>query len=405
MTLAAFDQANRAAYVTGLAQSFSLAPSAVSIASVTQLFSRRRRDEFVAVETVAEVPKELAPAVVAAVTVENLSAALASSGMAVGSVSVPKTDSALTGSTSGDGGSEISAGDSPAAGDAPDVSASEGGNVGVIAGAGAAAVLLALAVGVCVWWRCRRNGRAEDLPRHHHPGLDGAGSVPADGIPSAPPLASSEVSSPPRMACGVVWRLLEQLCSDRCVRQLATPGDGVPPSSPASASASVGFKQLVGRDKAAVDEVPYAHLIVESAPMAEGSYKSVYRATWHRGGDRASPMTVALMKLRSSQGDVAALAAEVKVFVQLGKHPNLATLLGATKHPDGSPCMLVEYAALGSLDNVLAGPAGGGRETSEEVRLTVATQICEGMAQLALHGVVHRDLASRNVSGPHALCV
>jgi len=38
------------------------------------------------------------------------------------------------------------------------------------------------------------------------------------------------------------------------------------------------------------------------------------------------------------------------------------------------------------------------------VRLTVATQICEGMAQLALHGVVHRDLASRNVSGPHALC-
>ena len=153
-----------------------------------------------------------------------------------------------------------------------------------------------------------------------------------------------------------------------------------------------------------MDEVPYAHLIVESAPMAEGSYKSVYRATWHRGGDRASPMTVALMKLRSSQGDVAALAAEVKVFVQLGKHPNLATLLGATKHPDGSPCMLVEYAALGSLDNVLAGPAGGGCDTSEEVRLTVATQICEGMAQLALHGVVHRDLASRNVSGPHALC-
>jgi len=188
------------------------------------------------------------------------------------------------------------------------------------------------------------------------------------------------------------------------VWQSVTPGNGVAPSSPATVSASVGFKELGCRDKAAVEKVPYAHLIVESAPMAEGSYKSVYRATWHRGGDRASPTTVALLKVRSSEGDASALAAEVQVFVELGKHPHLATLLGTAKHPDGSACMLVEYAPLGSLDGVLVGPAGGGCETSEEVRLTVATQICEGMAQLALHGVVHRDLASRNVSGPRLLC-
>ena len=69
-------------------------------------------------------------------------------------------------------------------------------------------------------------------------------------------------------------------------------------------------------------------------------------------------MTVALLKLRGDwrSGDTtpegalrgsAGFAREIQVFVRLGRHPHLATLLGVTTHPDGSMCMLVEYALRG----------------------------------------------------------
>jgi alpha-tubulin suppressor-like RCC1 family protein len=405
MTFAAFDRWKRDLYVAGVARSLSLAPSAVSIASVEQQLPRRslrRRQESVAVETVARVSKEQVSAVVAAVTAEKLNPSLAAWGMVVDSVSVPTIGSALAGSSSGDGGSGITASDPPKSLQA-DGTASGVGSVVVMVGAGAGGITLVLAVVVCVWWRCRQKGEAEGLPRHH-PALDGAGSDTAHGTPSAPPLLSGEVCAPPSLARGDMWRLVRaRPCADRCERQSVTPGDCVSPSKHAFAPVSAGVRKLGDIDQAAAEKVPYTHLSVESAPMAEGSYKSVYKATWYRDGDRGTPVAVALLKLRSAESDAAAMDAEVKVFVQLGKHPHLAILLGTAKHPDGSPCMLVEYAALGSLDNVLAGPSGGRCETSEEVRLTVATQICEGMAQLALHGIVHRDLASRNVSIPHPM--
>jgi serine/threonine protein kinase len=57
---------------------------------------------------------------------------------------------------------------------------------------------------------------------------------------------------------------------------------------------------------------------------------------------------VALLKLRGARGGSAEFAREIQVFVKLGRHPHLATLLGVTTHPDGSMCMLVEYALRGS---------------------------------------------------------
>jgi serine/threonine protein kinase len=113
------------------------------------------------------------------------------------------------------------------------------------------------------------------------------------------------------------------------------------------------------------------------------------------GGGRA--VTVALLKLRQSFGNAVAIAGEVEVFFKLGRHPNLTPLLGMTTHPDGSDCMLVEFAELGSLDNLLVQKADEGVEISEAVRITIAMQICDGMSQLAEYDVVHRDLACRNV--------
>ena len=73
----------------------------------------------------------------------------------------------------------------------------------------------------------------------------------------------------------------------------------------------------------------------------------------HAAGAGGAPVTVALLKLRGALGGSAEFAREIQVFVKLGLHPHLATLLGVTTHPDGSMCMLVEYALRGSKSSIL----------------------------------------------------
>jgi len=141
--------------------------------------------------------------------------------------------------------------------------------------------------------------------------------------------------------------------------------------------------------------VDYTALLVDVRPIAAGGFKTVFRAEWLRAGD--APTTVALLKLRGVIGGSAELAREIDVFMRLGRHPHLAALLGVTNDPDGSTCMLVEFAACGSLDKVLGEAAERGETPSAAVRITIAMQMCEAMAQLVEHSVVHRDLASRNV--------
>ncbi|KAJ1472557.1 hypothetical protein T484DRAFT_1914522 [Baffinella frigidus] len=94
-------------------------------------------------------------------------------------------------------------------------------------------------------------------------------------------------------------------------------------------------------------QVDFSMLDVEADAIAAGSFKSVFRAAWRREGGGA-PVTVAVLKLRGPLGGGAEFAREIQVFVKLGRHPHLATLLGVTTHPDGAMCMLVEYALRGS---------------------------------------------------------
>ena len=56
------------------------------------------------------------------------------------------------------------------------------------------------------------------------------------------------------------------------------------------------------------------------------------------------------------------------MFLRLGRHPHLAALLGVTADPDGSTCMLVEFAPCGSLDKVLGEAAERGETPSAAVR-------------------------------------
>eukprot|EP00960_Hanusia_phi_P004874 140882-Hanusia_phi.AAC.2 len=59
--------------------------------------------------------------------------------------------------------------------------------------------------------------------------------------------------------------------------------------------------------------------------------------------------------------------------------------------------LVMEFAAEGSLDNLLVRAQQQGTSVCDEVLLQVGKQVCDGMIQLGVYNVVHGDLACRNL--------
>jgi hypothetical protein len=96
MSLATFDSTKREQYVVALAQALSTPVANVAIGLVTENVSRRRLlVTTIEVETTATVPAEDAESVSAAVTAENINGALASTGMAIDSVTPPEVQAVV----------------------------------------------------------------------------------------------------------------------------------------------------------------------------------------------------------------------------------------------------------------------------------------------------------------------
>ena len=132
--------------------------------------------------------------------------------------------------------------------------------------------------------------------------------------------------------------------------------------------------------------------------IGSGSFKLVYKARWQK--PRESSVDVVIQRIRGSgpTGRREEFEQEVRIFHQLGRHPNLLRLLAISIEPSsGDYCLVTEFASKGSLDGILSNFAEEEGRMSLLVQLQVAKQICDGMVQLSLHEVVHRDLAARNV--------
>jgi hypothetical protein len=146
-----------------------------------------------------------------------------------------------------------------------------------------------------------------------------------------------------------------------------------------------------------VKHIDYSEIVI-AAEISQGSFKSVFRATWNSppaglSREGGAGITVALLVLRQGGG----MAREIEVFEKLGCHPHLTKLLAITTNQCGCQCLVTEYAALGSLDHVLHDFADRHMQISDLVLLTACMQICDGMEVLIEHQLIHRDLAARNV--------
>jgi hypothetical protein len=132
-------EAVSAAYISGVATALSVAETDVSIDSVVEQSTGRRRKLLltsVVVETSVIVSAEQAEAVAGRITTDNLNSALSSAGIVVGEVSI-----ILTVAATSDNGSDWAI-------------------VGIVAGIAGGGTLVAAAV---VLWRCRARRSSDNF--------------------------------------------------------------------------------------------------------------------------------------------------------------------------------------------------------------------------------------------------
>jgi serine/threonine protein kinase len=121
--------------------------------------------------------------------------------------------------------------------------------------------------------------------------------------------------------------------------------------------------------------------------VASGQYGEVFRGIWNKSID------VALKKLTNQQAmkDFTREAALLEVF----QHPNIVQYLGVFQE-NSSEFIVTEYMSVGELSSLLQ--KNESKELYSWFQLMIfCREACSGMVYLESQGVVHRDLACRNL--------
>lgn len=127
-----------------------------------------------------------------------------------------------------------------------------------------------------------------------------------------------------------------------------------------------------------------------STQVGTGSFKEVHKAAMMRpGASTATP--VAVLKVR--RGDI---AAEAEMLLGLGRHPHLVRCFGICRDGDDD-LIITEFAAMGALNALVSDLEDDGESIPFQHKVSVLTQVVSGMKALVDAGVIHRDLAIRNV--------
>lgn len=123
--------------------------------------------------------------------------------------------------------------------------------------------------------------------------------------------------------------------------------------------------------------------------LGSGATSQVDRAT-----DRFLNKTVALKRLHRSRLNaekILRFQQEAKILGNL-RHPNLTCVLDCGVSEDNQPYLVMECEDGATLETTLKE-----QRFAMETAVRIAVQICEAMAYVHKHNVVHRDLNSRNI--------
>eukprot|EP00873_Tetraselmis_striata_P004405 jgi/Tetstr1/424669/TSEL_015191.t1 len=131
--------------------------------------------------------------------------------------------------------------------------------------------------------------------------------------------------------------------------------------------------------------VPFSSMVIQQQ-LARGSLKSVFRGFWN------GYIPVAIHKVNAMAGHQAAPNSPAAVLANIQPHPHLVQLFGVSHDAEGTEHLVMEYVRQGPLDAFLLD-----NPLTYQTKIEIAMQICLAMRHLADAGVVHGNLAARNV--------
>jgi len=119
--------------------------------------------------------------------------------------------------------------------------------------------------------------------------------------------------------------------------------------------------------------------------LGGGTSGVVYRGLWQGH-------TQVALKRMPGKKQVKAFEAEARLLLGV-RHPNIVQFLGIFTSDNGQKYLVSELVKLGSLENVLHKNTG----MSVEQLMALARDIAAGLDYLHKSGIIHRDLATRNI--------
>jgi len=134
-------------------------------------------------------------------------------------------------------------------------------------------------------------------------------------------------------------------------------------------------------------EIDYNELDFEQE-IGRGAYGVVFNGRW-RGGHVAIKQLILRGVL--SQNELQDFRSEAAVMKKLRPHVNVVQFLGITSTPQ--LCIITEYLDQGSLFHLVFSEA----KVDAKTLMNVVKGIASGMLHLHREGLVHRDLATRNI--------
>ena len=161
-----------------------------------------------------------------------------------------------------------------------------------------------------------------------------------------------------------------------------------PPAAPASSNVTEDAEGT--GQNGTLRDIPSDDLLIDftlEGLLGRGSFKEVRRATW-----KEQAVAALLM-----HGGVPFTQMEMDVLGRLGNHVRLLRFHGVSRSVQNEvtrDVMVAELAPLGGLAGHLD---DNGEDMLLQVKLAVVEQVAEACEQLALEGIVHGDIAARNV--------